>query len=113
MFQIANCNYILPVMAIFEEKYVIKNKDILLSSIEVCGLKETSFDKDGESINFEIKNISDTLTIYPLQKADKYFIRYGRLVDKENIEMVDFSLFSAPIEIRKQTEEFMNQWRKH
>lgn len=69
-----------PFVDMFEEKYVVKKfKDILLSSIKVITLREDGY-MEGE-INFEIKNISGELTIYPLQKAHHYVIKAKMPVD--------------------------------
>lgn len=74
-------NLKMPFLAIFKEKYEITHTDILLNSITVASLKGNCF---GKGINFEIKNISGELVVYPLEKAEEYIIKYDRLVDSDS-----------------------------
>lgn len=70
----------MPFMGMFKEKYEITHTDVLLNSITVANLKGNCFDK---GINFEIKNISGELVVYPLEKAEKYVIKYDRVTDSK------------------------------
>lgn len=70
----------MPVMEMFKDKYEIEHTDVLLNSITVVALKGNCFDK---GINFEIKNISGELVVYPLEKAEEYLIKYDRLPDSK------------------------------
>lgn len=70
----------MPFMEMFEEKYKITHTDVLLNSITVASVKGNYF---GKEINFEIKNISGELVVYPLEKAEKYVIKYDRVTDSK------------------------------
>lgn len=72
----------MPVMKMFKDKYEMTHTDVILNSITVVALKGNCFDR---GINFEIKNISGELVIYPLEKAEEYLVKYDRLVDSKYV----------------------------
>lgn len=73
-----------PVFKTFNEKYKITD-DVLLKTIEIYGLNDKAIDR---KVNFEIKNISDVLIIYPLDNCyEEYMIRYFKLCKAKKIEI--------------------------
>lgn len=83
--KITDCEALrVPIFNIFNEKYKITD-DVLLKTIEIYGLNNKAI---GRKVNFEIKNISDVLTIYPLDNCyEEYMIRYFKLVNAKKIEI--------------------------
>lgn len=83
--KISDCEeFRVSIFKTFNKKYRLTD-DILLNTIEVDGLNDNAIDR---KVDFEIKNISDVLTIYPLDNCyEEYMIRYCKLVKAKKIEI--------------------------
>lgn len=83
--KITDCEELrVPIFENFNEKHEITD-DVLLKSIEIYGLNNKAI---GRKVNFEIKSISDILTIYPLDNCyEEYMIRYFKLTKAKKVEI--------------------------
>lgn len=83
--KVTECNSVeVSIVNKFTEKYVLKDKNILLNTILVYGLRDKCIEKE---INFEIKCISNEFVVYPLEKSEEYIIIFNKLATAKKVEI--------------------------
>lgn len=69
-------NMIIPYQAIFNEKFIVERKNLLLNSIKIYEVHKSLI---GNNVDFEIKVIDGKIVVYPLSTHNKFMLTAKRV----------------------------------